>query len=91
MNPRGEECCLVVERRQDTRQALGQHRLAHTRWPDQQQVVAASRTDLKGAPSAGLPADVGKVGNGLVECRGPTIHLLRLLLPLENANGVLQR
>ena len=51
-----------VQRRQDRRQALGEHRLAGARRAAHQQVVAASRRHFERALGAFLAADVAHVG-----------------------------
>jgi hypothetical protein len=55
-----------LERRQQRRQALGQHRLAGAGRSDHQQVVAARRGDFEGALGRLLTLDVLEVGHRLV-------------------------
>ena len=54
-----------VERRQDAGEAFGQHRLARSRRPDHQHVVAAGRRHFQRPLGGGLAAHVAKVGNGM--------------------------
>ncbi len=56
------QCLLSVERREQTGEALSQHRLAAAGRTDQEEVVAASGGDLQRAPGHGLTADVAQVG-----------------------------
>ena len=49
-------------RRQQAGEAVGEHRLAGARRPDQQQAVRAGRGHLQRAARAGLALDVGQVG-----------------------------
>ena len=62
MRARRLERVLGLERRQQARQAAGEHRLARARRPEQQQVVTAGRRDLDGEPPEALTAHVGHVG-----------------------------
>src|SRR5579885_441482 len=55
----------VVERRQDAREAAGEHRLARPGRPDEEQVVGTGCGDLEGAAGPLLTAHVGQVGNRL--------------------------
>ena len=58
---RGLQRDLWRERRQQPRQALGEHRLAGPRRADEQQVVPAGGGDLQCPPGRRLAADVGQV------------------------------
>ena len=58
------ERLLERERRQDRRQATGQHRLAGAGRADHQQVVAARRGDLQRALRVGVPAHVAELEVG---------------------------
>ncbi len=51
-----------VERREQARQSLGEHRLARPGRADHQQVVAAGGGDLQRPPGDRLAADVGEIG-----------------------------
>ena len=51
-----------VERRQDARQPLSQHRLAGARRADHQQVVAAGRGHFERALGGFLALDIGQIG-----------------------------
>jgi hypothetical protein len=53
---------LVGQRRQDRGQSLGEHRLAGTGWPDQEQVVTAGGGQFEPAPAQFLTDHVGQVG-----------------------------
>jgi hypothetical protein len=53
---------LLVQRRQQTRQALGEHRLPGTGRPGEEQVVPARGGDLDRAAPHGLPDHVTQVG-----------------------------
>ena len=67
------------QRRQDGGKARGQHRLAGTRRPDHQEIVAAGGGDLQRPLGAFLPLDVGEirhVGRRRADRRlGPRQHL----------------
>ena len=52
------------ERRQDRRQAAGEHGLARAWRPNEQHVVAPGRGHLESPPRMRLPADVGEVAGG---------------------------
>ena len=60
----GLEGLLTAERGQHRDQSLGEHRLAHPRWPRHQQVVTTGRRELQGQPRLRLADDVGEVGPG---------------------------
>ncbi len=64
MHHRGLEQLARRQRRQQARQALGQHRLARARRSDEQKVVPAGRGDLQRPLGALLAAHVAQVGNG---------------------------
>ena len=49
------------QRRKDSRQPPGEHRLARARWPHQQQVVRACSGDLERPPRPLLSAQVGEI------------------------------
>ena len=49
------------QRRKDSRQPPGEHRLARARWPHQQQVVRARSCDLERASRPLLSAQVGEI------------------------------
>ena len=55
------ERLVRLERRQEPRQAAGEHRLARARRAGEQQVVAAGGRELERPPGALLAADVGEV------------------------------
>ena len=55
------EGCCWIERRQQARQALGQHRLASTWRPNHQQIVPAGRRHFERALGRFLAFDVGQV------------------------------
>ena len=61
MQHRAFERLGVVERRQQSRQALREHALARARRSDQEQAVPARGRDLERALRAGLAAHVGQV------------------------------
>ena len=61
MQHRAFERLGVVERRQQSRQALRQHALAGAGRPDEQQAVPSRRRDLERALRRGLAAHVGEV------------------------------
>ncbi len=54
---------LLVQQRQQPRQALGEHRLACARRADHVEVVAARGGHLEGVPGLALPDDVDEVGH----------------------------
>ena len=62
VNHRGRQRLGPVERREQARQPLGEHRLARPGRADHQQVVAAGGGDLQRPAGHGLAADVGEVG-----------------------------
>ena len=59
------ERLVVVEERQDPRQAAGKHRLARARRAGEQHVMRSRRCDLEGPTRSLLPAHVAEVGDGL--------------------------
>jgi hypothetical protein len=62
VHPRRVAGVGAAERRQQAGQPTGQHGLARSGWPEQQQVVAAGRRDLERLPGPTLAADVGQIG-----------------------------
>ncbi len=50
-----------AQRRQQSREARGEHRLARTRWPHHQQVMATRGRDLDGEPAELVPTDVREI------------------------------
>jgi len=73
MDHRGLEQLLGGERRQKSRQPLGQHRLARARRAGEQEIVAARRGDLQRSLGALLTLDVAQVraGGALEHRPGP--------------------
>ena len=63
LQPRDLERLVLDQRRQDAGQAPRQHRLAHPRRADHQQVVRTGGRDLERAPGERLAAHVVEVGN----------------------------
>jgi hypothetical protein len=53
---------VAIEQWQQTREALGQHRLAAAGTTDQQEIVFARRCHFRGATRDGLAAHIGQVG-----------------------------
>src|SRR5271154_1654074 len=49
------------ERRKDARQTAREHRFSRARWPDEEKVVSAGRTDLERTPRRGLTAHIGEI------------------------------
>ena len=63
VDPRRLERLGQRQRRGDRRQALGEHRLARARGPDQQHVVHAGRRNGQGPFDVLLPLDVGQISS----------------------------
>jgi len=61
MDARDLERLLFLERRQDSGQPAGEHRLARAGGTTEQQVVTTGRCQLERAPAALLSADIGEV------------------------------
>ena len=64
VDPRHLERLVVRQRREDRRQAAGEHGLARARRPREQEVVRTGRRQLERPAAAFLPADVPEVGQG---------------------------
>ncbi len=61
VDPRDLERRILLQRRQDPRQATREHRLADSRRPAEEHVVPAGRRELECTARAFLPAHVGEV------------------------------
>src|SRR6266550_410921 len=61
MDSRHLERLLLLQRRQDSWQPAGEHRLARSRRASEQQVVTAGSCQLECTPSAFLAADIRKI------------------------------
>ena len=58
------ERLLGGERREQARQALGQHGLARPGWPHHQEVVPAGRRHFERVSAHGLSSDIGQIESG---------------------------
>ena len=88
VDPRHLEGVVVVQRRQEPREAAGEHRLADTRRARKKQVVTAGSSDLEHASCAFLPADVGEVGCRRSAIRGGRIGIGWVAMSPEVRDGL---
>ena len=77
LDHRNLEKLLRLKRRKNASEPLSKHRLARSRWPDHEHVVAARRRDLKRALGALLAAHV-------LEIRDRLCALIEMRLRLRN-------
>ncbi len=77
VDPRHLDRLGPAHRRQDRRDPAREHRLAGSRRPLEQQVVAAGGGDLKRQQRRGVPPDVGQVGLGRRRVRGASLRRQR--------------